>query len=63
MKNNDLVKLLIDDKRRENRALRDKTPTHLRPPPRPSCPRCGAYMAWGTDAKPECPFCDGGVEG
>lgn len=34
-----------------------------RPPPRPSCKRCGAYMARGTDAHPECPFCDGGVEG
>lgn len=32
-------------------------------PPRPSCPNCSAYMAWGTDEDPECPFCDGGVEG
>lgn len=43
------------------RAFRDLTLDAPKPPPRPSCEHCGAYMAWGADEKPECPFCDGGV--
>jgi len=36
-------------------------PKSSKRPLRPSCEHCGAYMTWGTDKKPECPFCDGGA--
>lgn len=28
------------------------------PPNRPSCPKCAAYMAWGTNDEPKCPSCE-----
>lgn len=33
----------------------------LHPAKRPMCKSCGAYKSWGTDARPLCPFCDGGA--
>jgi hypothetical protein len=47
--------------RKTTKGHKTRPPKSSKRPLRPSCKSCGAYMAWGTDKKPECPFCDGGA--